>query len=187
MSEWMSHEVSNDVTCLWMSYKKVRITRKLRLASVAEGGGGRGLARVGGGGRVKEKKHKTALPALNGNSTRWFPSISRYIPITSTIPLARRAFSILTNYHWYVLLPLTLVCEDDTTMHQFHSFTTFHHRKYSLITVRRDSTVGIATRYWLDSPGIEPRWRRTFSAPVQTGSGAHPASYTMDTGSLSWG
>jgi len=27
----------------------------------------------------------------------------------------------------------------------------------------------------------------TFSAPVQTGSGAHPASYTMGTGSLSWG
>ena len=26
-----------------------------------------------------------------------------------------------------------------------------------------------------------------FSAPVQTGRGAHPASYTMDTGSLSRG
>ena len=26
-----------------------------------------------------------------------------------------------------------------------------------------------------------------FSAPVQTGSGAHPTSYTVGTGSLSWG
>ena len=26
-----------------------------------------------------------------------------------------------------------------------------------------------------------------FSAPVQTSYGAHTASYTMDTGSLSWG
>ena len=28
------------------------------------------------------------------------------------------------------------------------------------------------------------RWGRDFSAPVQTGPGAHPASYTMDTGSF---
>jgi hypothetical protein len=29
---------------------------------------------------------------------------------------------------------------------------------------------------------IESRWGTRFSAPVQTGSGAHPASYTMGTG-----
>jgi hypothetical protein len=46
---------------------------------------------------------------------------------------------------------------------------------------------GIATRYGLDGPGIESRWRERFSAPVQTGPGAHPASYTMGTGSLSRG
>ena len=33
----------------------------------------------------------------------------------------------------------------------------------------RDSSVGIATRYGLDGPGIESRWGRDFSAPVQTG------------------
>jgi hypothetical protein len=45
-----------------------------------------------------------------------------------------------------------------------------------------DSSVGIATRYGLDGPGIESRWGARFSAPVQTGPGAHPASYTMGTG-----
>ena len=37
----------------------------------------------------------------------------------------------------------------------------------------RDSAVGIATRYWLDGPGIECWWG---------GPGAHPASYTMGNG-----
>jgi hypothetical protein len=44
-----------------------------------------------------------------------------------------------------------------------------------------DSLVGIATRYWLDGPGIESRWGRGFSVPAQTGCEAHPASYAMGT------
>ena len=48
----------------------------------------------------------------------------------------------------------------------------------------RDSSVGIAIRYGLDGPGIESRWGARFSAPVQTGPGAHPASCTMGTGSF---
>ena len=56
-----------------------------------------------------------------------------------------------------------------------------------LHNVGRDGSVGIATRYGLDGPGIDSRWGARFSTPVQTGRGAHPASYTMDTGSLSWG
>jgi len=51
----------------------------------------------------------------------------------------------------------------------------------------RDSSVDIANRYGLDGPGIESRWGVSFSAPVQTGPGAHPASCTMGTGSLSRG
>jgi hypothetical protein len=46
------------------------------------------------------------------------------------------------------------------------------------------SSVGIATRYGLDGPGIEFRWGARFSAPVQTGPGAHLASCTMSTGSF---
>jgi hypothetical protein len=46
------------------------------------------------------------------------------------------------------------------------------------------SSVGITTGYGLDGPGIESRWWGRFSAPVQTGPGAHPASCTMGTGSF---
>ena len=45
-------------------------------------------------------------------------------------------------------------------------------------------SVAIATGYGLDGPGIESRWEVRFSAPVQTGPGAHPASCTMNTGSF---
>jgi hypothetical protein len=51
----------------------------------------------------------------------------------------------------------------------------------------RDSSVGIATRYGLGSPGIVFRVGAIFSAPVQTGPGAHPASYKTGTEHLSWG
>ena len=44
------------------------------------------------------------------------------------------------------------------------------------------SVVGMATGYGLDGPGIESRWGARFSAPVQTGPGAHPASCTMGNG-----
>jgi hypothetical protein len=46
-------------------------------------------------------------------------------------------------------------------------------------------SVGIATGYGLDGPGIEFRWGARFSAPVQTGPGAHPVSCTIGTGSFS--
>ena len=48
----------------------------------------------------------------------------------------------------------------------------------------RDSSVGVATRYGLDGPGIESRWGSRISAPVQTSSGSHPVPYTMGTGSF---
>jgi hypothetical protein len=48
----------------------------------------------------------------------------------------------------------------------------------------RDSSVSIATRYGLDGLGIESWLRVRFSTPVQTGPGAHPASYTMGIGSF---
>ena len=46
------------------------------------------------------------------------------------------------------------------------------------------SSVGIMTGYGLDGPGIESRWGARFSAPVQTGPGAYPASCTMVTESF---
>ena len=52
------------------------------------------------------------------------------------------------------------------------------------ITSGPGSSVGIATGYGLDGPAIESRWGARFSAPVQTGPAAHPASCTMGTGSF---
>ena len=57
-------------------------------------------------------------------------------------------------------------------------------RKDMKFSMSRDGSVGIATRYGLDRPGIESRWEARFSAPVQTGPGAHPASCTIGTGSF---
>jgi len=48
----------------------------------------------------------------------------------------------------------------------------------------RDSSVGIATRYGLDGPGIESRRGPRFSALLQAGPEAHPDSCTMGTGSF---
>ena len=45
----------------------------------------------------------------------------------------------------------------------------------------RDSVGGITTHYVLDDPRIEARWKTRFFTPVQTGTGAHPASYEMGT------
>ena len=45
-----------------------------------------------------------------------------------------------------------------------------------VVDIGRGSSVGIATRYGLDAPGIESRLGGArFSAPVQTGPGPHPA------------
>ena len=55
---------------------------------------------------------------------------------------------------------------------------------YSLIKKQYFLQKGTATRHGLDGPGIESRWGVRFSAPVQTGSEAQPASYTMHTGSF---
>jgi len=49
---------------------------------------------------------------------------------------------------------------------------------YCTFCVDRYSSVGIATVYGLDRIPMGA----TFPAPVQTDPGAHPASYTMDTG-----
>jgi len=53
-------------------------------------------------------------------------------------------------------------------------------------TRRPGSVDSIATVYGLESPGIEFRWGRDFSAPVQTSPEAHPSSCTMCTESFPW-
>jgi len=63
------------------------------------------------------------------------------------------------------------------------SDTCFVFMKGTSIFCGPGSSVGIATDYGLDGPGIESRWGQDFP-PVQTGPGAHPASCTMGTGSF---
>jgi hypothetical protein len=53
-----------------------------------------------------------------------------------------------------------------------------------VFSVDRHSVVDIANRYSLDGRGIESRWEESFSASVQAGPGAHPASYTICTGTF---
>ena len=50
-----------------------------------------------------------------------------------------------------------------------------------------ESSVGIASRYGVGRSGDRIPVGARFSASVQTGPRAHPASYTRDTGSLSRG
>ena len=51
----------------------------------------------------------------------------------------------------------------------------------------RDSSVGIATRYRQDGPGIESPGGLRFSVPVQTGPGVHLASCAMVAGLIPGG
>jgi hypothetical protein len=53
-----------------------------------------------------------------------------------------------------------------------------------IISLGQDSAVAIATRYGLGGPGDRIPVGGEFYAPVQTGPGAHPVSYTMGTGSF---
>jgi hypothetical protein len=44
------------------------------------------------------------------------------------------------------------------------------------------SVDSVATRYGVDGPWIKFRWGTRSSAPIETGLGTHPASYTRGTG-----
>jgi hypothetical protein len=48
-------------------------------------------------------------------------------------------------------------------------------------------TLKNASRYGLESPGIETRWGGEIFRTRPDRPGAHPAPYTLGTGSLSWG
>ena len=66
-----------------------------------------------------------------------------------------------------------------------HSATFWVFLRNKIFVVGPGSSGGIPTRYRLDGPGIESLWGMArFSAPVQTGPAAHPASCTMGTGSF---
>jgi len=67
--------------------------------------------------------------------------------------------------------------ESSTCKRQIYRSTILHN-------VGQDSSVGVTTRYGLDGPGIESPYGARYSTPVQTGPGAHQASYAMGAGSF---
>ena len=92
------------------------------------------------------------------------------------------ALPLHTNQH--VLVQTVSPPKNSPTQPLFNNSQTALNYVLLLLYICHGSSVGIATRYGLDGQGIESRWEARFSAPVQTGPGAHPASYTMGTGSL---
>jgi hypothetical protein len=82
----------------------------------------------------------------------------------------------------HILLPTRLL----VLMRVQYSTTTAHTTVF-LKMIGRDSSVGTATRYGLDGPGIEFWWGARFYAPVPTCPISHPVSYTMGTGSFPGG
>jgi hypothetical protein len=69
--------------------------------------------------------------------------------------------------------------------HKVHRIVSHNEICHDLHTyVCRDSSVGIATRYGLDGPGIESRWVSKYSARLQTGHESQPAFCTGGTGSF---
>ena len=81
-------------------------------------------------------------------------------------------------------LPCLLYCRVSLSVVRFchdRDFVLFHKVSDFPMSQPRDSSVGTTSHYGLDGPGIESR---RFSAPIQTGLGAQPASYTVGIGSF---
>ena len=78
--------------------------------------------------------------------------------------------STLTHTHTH-----THVCTTHTHAHAHTHVRVCYNlnfRNVPMIFVGRDSSVGIATRYWLDDPGIESRWGRDFPHPSRPALGS---------------
>ena len=121
-------------------------------------------------------------------SQRYSPAVTMYlISIVLNAQMSKR----LSNTTYRKLLNNVILCAIITLRinkiytNNFKTYTKI--TKCTILRVGWDNLVDIATRNGPDDPGIEPRWERgaKFSAPIQTGPGAHPASYKMGTGSLS--
>jgi hypothetical protein len=96
----------------------------------------------------------------------------------------------LKHFHPRLLISTVEISTPRTPFHFQCSLTELTLTLVSVISCRlhitfgSGSVVGVVTGYGLGRPGIEYRWGRNFSAPVQTGPGAHPASCTMGTRSF---
>jgi len=67
---------------------------------------------------------------------------------------------------------------------ELQTYVTDYLRNLMPHSVGRDSSVGIATRYGLYGLGSNPGGGEIFRPPSRPALGAHPASYTVGTGSF---
>ena len=93
--------------------------------------------------------------------------------------------SSFARYRQRSIVHLLLWCRENsrliskTRKGRFKIFSSWMFLFHYIFSCGAGSSVGYG--YGLDGPGIESRWGERFSAPVQTGPGAHPASCTMGT------
>jgi hypothetical protein len=103
---------------------------------------------------------------------------SRPIPVWRHRPTSRRARLVcLCSHLLHVCCKCCIYClrlhrsnYDAGTKQAWNRPNSLQHaHKYANVNAGRDSVVGIATRYGLDNPGIEPRWGARFSADLPWG------------------
>ena len=82
------------------------------------------------------------------------------------------------------LLASCTQCVEQKSSSDSSQFTKWKLCKHTYSVVGQGSVAIIATRYRLDGLGIETWQGVKFSAPIQTTSGAHPTSCTLDTRSF---
>jgi hypothetical protein len=113
-------------------------------------------------------------------------------------PIMRTCASLSPDQNINEEFKRTLLAVCPTSIYTFHSDTntdvlahTQNHRtstdKLSLIIILllKQEWAGTATCYGFDGSGIDYGEQRDFQHPPRPGPGAHPASCTMGTGSLS--
>ena len=79
---------------------------------------------------------------------------------------------------------VAVVCKPEGVVFSWKSLSLKLHLDLRSSRFSFASSIMIVTRYGSDGTRIESRWGARFSTPVQTGPGAHPASYTMGIGSF---
>jgi len=106
---------------------------------------------------------------------------------STIIPFFSRAPKCSGSYRWgyaYPRLGITALPHASNISFRSENFqliTHFEFRELQMEWRRRT-----ATRYGLSGPEIKSRSWAIFSAPVQTGPEAHPASYTTGTGQFKY-
>jgi hypothetical protein len=110
------------------------------------------------------------ISLLSPNPVQWSPYHHVLLP---TVPMSLS----VPSYCRSVTEAPQIIVVGPFRLQEISNWILFHH-------IGRNGSVDIATRYGLEGPEIEYRWRARFSAPVPTGSEVHSAPYNTSTGSL---